>query len=156
MQMFPREVVLSIVVLDLPIVLHEKSYVQMKDGFGASWWYINCDCDDFYFDVVEDVISLCSLPQVRAMCFMKKDGDDKVSLLSRATPRCRAALQSALRFVNRYEFVDSQPIESNPAKGLQIFDALDFGTTLKPIPNGKRVLLSCYSKYESFIQEVRN
>ena len=161
--MFPREVVLAIVILDLPIILNEKSSVLLKEGFGASWWYLNCDCDDFYVDVVEDVLSLCSFTQVRTMCFINRhdirsdsitDKSSTITLLSRATPKCRAALEASLRFVGQYEFIDSIPVENHSSIGLQIFDAIDYGTSDYPIPNGKRVQLSCYSNYETFLDEV--
>jgi hypothetical protein len=168
MQLFPRHVILAIVLLDLPIVIHEKDSVQMNAGFGSSWWYINCDCDDFYVDVVEDIISLCTFPQIRTMCFVNRnndgsgssnnnnnchDGNDS-SLILRATPKCRAALQSALRFVGRYEFLGDSPVQSNVTLGLKVFDALDFGTRLNPHPDGKNILLTCYSRYDTFRKEV--
>lgn len=157
MQMFPREVILAIVVLDLPINFNDnKRNNQIAEGYGASWWYLNCDCDDFYVDVVEEIIDMCTFAQILKLCFAKKDNDENsYTVLSRATPKCRDVLQRSLRFAGRYEFIDSSPIESNVSLGLKVFDALDFGTKLDPLSDGKRVLLHCYSKEEYYIEQVR-
>jgi hypothetical protein len=176
MHMHPREVVLSLVILDLPIILNETQTVVEKLGGGGSWWYLNCDCDDYYVDVVEDVLSLCNIVQVRAMCLMIQDDHGKMSLdstqkennsfgsnvskslLSRSTPRCRAVIQSALRFVGRYEILENPDKTVSPIKSeynVKSFDAIDFGSRTNPIPEGKPVRLDCHSDYESFLRRVR-
>lgn len=152
MQMLPREVILALVLVDLPINLDQKVGVEVRDGFGGSWWYLTCECDDHYVDVVDEVVSILSYPQVRETCFMKGSSDE--SLISRATPKCRNVLQRALRFVGRFEFLGSLKTHSNDARGLKAFDALDFGTKLSPFPDGRRVLLKCYAREDVFTKEV--
>jgi hypothetical protein len=154
MQMLPREVIIALVLADLPIDLDQKDGVEIRDGFGGSWWYLNCDCDDQYVEVVEEVLSICSYGQAREICFMKSGSDD--SILSRATPKCRKALQRSLRFVGRFEFLGSLTAQSDDTLGLKVFDALDFGTHLNPIAEGRRMLLKCYAREDLYSSEVRS
>jgi hypothetical protein len=154
MQMLPREVILALVLVDLPIDLDQKVGVGIRDGFGGSWWYLSCECDDHYIDVVEEVVSICSYPQVREICFMK--GGSEETLISHATPKCRNVLQRALRFVGRFEFLSNSNVQSDESRGLRVFEALDFGTRSDPIPEGRRVLLKCFTREEVYLQEVRS
>jgi hypothetical protein len=153
MQMLPLEVILALVLVDLPIDLDQKAGVESRDGYGGSWWYLSCECDDHYIDVVEEVVSICSYPQVREICFMKGGSDD--TLISRATPKCRHVLQCALRFVGRFEFLGNSKVLSDEARGLRVFDALDYGTKRNPIPDGRRVLLKCFTREDVYLKEVR-
>jgi hypothetical protein len=155
MQMLPREVILALVLVDLPIDLDQKVGVGIRDGFGGSWWYLSCECDDHYIDVVEEVVFICSYPQVREICFMKGGGSED-TLISRATPKCRNVLQRALRFVGRFEFLGNSNVQSDESRGLRVFEALDFGTRTDPIPEGRRVLLKCFTREEVYSQEVRS
>jgi hypothetical protein len=153
MQMLPREVILALVLVDLPISLDQKVDVEVRDGFGGSWWYLACECDDHYVDVVEEVVSILSYPQVREACFMPGGSDE--SLISRATPKCRNVLQRALRFVGRFEFLGNKQSQTDDARGLKVFEALDFGTKSHPIPDGRRVLLKCFAREDVYLKEVR-
>lgn len=153
MQMLPREVILALVLVDLPINLdNPASDFATNTHKGASWWYLTCDCDDHYVDVVEEVVSLCSHGQVRAMCFVKNDAED--TLLSRATPKSRNVLQRALRFVGRYEFVGSSALYSDDKMGLKVFDSLDYGEEGLGLTEGRKVLLKCFATEEGFMEEV--
>eukprot|EP00525_Craspedostauros_australis_P009584 CAMPEP_0198134106 /NCGR_PEP_ID=MMETSP1442-20131203/59909_1 /TAXON_ID= /ORGANISM="Craspedostauros australis, Strain CCMP3328" /LENGTH=371 /DNA_ID=CAMNT_0043795245 /DNA_START=109 /DNA_END=1225 /DNA_ORIENTATION=+ len=63
----------------------------------------------------------------------------------------------SLRFVGRFEFIGSSAIASDPTSGLKIFDALDFGASDDDMHNeGKRVLLSCYSQQQPFIEKTQS
>ncbi len=55
----PREVIMEIGLVDLTIDLEAtgKEWLSGRDGYGASWWYLTCDCDDAYVDVVKEMIS---------------------------------------------------------------------------------------------------
>jgi hypothetical protein len=152
MQMLPREVILGMVIVDLPINLdNNDSYV--RQGYGLSWWYLTCECDDFYSNIVEEVVSFCSFPQVRALSLFTSGSDDV--LLERATPKCKSILNRHLRFVGRFEFVDSSPIYSNATLGVHAFKAMDFGTKVEKYSEGKSVVLKCFTSEKSYLLEVR-
>jgi len=152
----PREVILGLVLVDLPFELDDTECEEHREGLGASWFFLACECDDQYADVVEEVVSLCSYPQARELCFF--DNGSGETLLARATPKCRSILQRSLRFVGRFEFVGSaDPVESQ-GDGLDLFrmfDAIDFGTRDEPFPEGKPVVLKCYVSEELYEEEVR-
>lgn len=146
MQMIPPDVLLSIVLVDLPIDLDCKHDVKFIDGRGASWWYLTCECDDYYVDIVEEVVSVCSYAQIRAICFVEGPNGD--ALIGRATPGCRAILQGALRFMGRFEFDEKQPLHTDNYRCLRIFEAQDFGEADDLDTESKRVRLKCFSNKE--------
>jgi len=152
----PAEVVLSLVLVDLPFELDEGKQATSREGFGLSWWFLTCESDDHYADVVQQVISMCSHEQVKELCFLKGGPPNRQrSVMSHATPRCRQLLTAALRFVGRFEFIGSSAIASDPTTGLKIFDALDFGAgDQNDEEDGKRVRLSCYAQEEPFRQKT--
>lgn len=151
----PEEVILALVLVDLPIDLDEKAGIKVREGFGGSWCFLTCECDDHYLDVVEEVISICSYPQVRELCFANSGPDETGgAVITRATPKCSLALRRALRFVGRFEFLGSAALETDVALGLKVFEALDFGTGDEYFEDGRRVLLRCYSRENAYLQEV--
>jgi hypothetical protein len=152
MQGAPREVLLAMVLVDLPFDLDDIEFHGrgLRDGFGASWVFLTCECDDAYVDVVEEALSLCSYPQSRELCFF--DVGSGETLLARATPKCRTILQRSLRFLGRFEFVSAQSVN---LPDFRVFDAIDFGTKDMPLTEGKRVILKCYVEQERFELEVR-
>lgn len=154
-QMMPEEVILALVLVDLPIDLDEKAGIKVREGFGGSWCFLTCECDDHYADVVEEVISICSYTQVRELCFASSGPNGSGgAVITRATPVCRLALRRALRFVGRFEFLGSAALETDVALGLKVFEALDFGTEDEYFEDGRRVLLRCYSREKSYLEEV--
>lgn len=148
----PREVLLAIALVDLPFDLDDtECHENKREGCGASWFFLTCECDDAHVDVVEEVISLCLYTQIRELCFF--DVGQGETLLARATPKCRQVLQRSLRFLGRFEFVSSQSeFEDSPA--FRLFEAIDYGTKDFPIAEGQRVLLKCYVEQDCFEQEV--
>ena len=152
LQMLPNEVILALALVDLPINLDTTDSPIPNNGFGASWWYLVCECDDCYVNIVQEVVSLCTFPQVRSLCLLQNAFGDV--LLSRATPRCRSVLNSVLRIVGRYEFVESTPIYTDKELAVAAFNALDFGSQFDPIPEGKSVILKCYTSEQSFLNHV--
>ena len=148
--MLPREVVLALVLVDLPTEM--KPEALRTGSSGDSWWYINCDCDDHYWDIVDEVLAMCSYSQVRELCFVKDASGHP--LLSRASPKCRQLLQRALRLVGRFEFTGSAPTSPYGSAGVKVFDALDYGSRTCPYPTGRRVQLRCYSDRELFATET--
>ena len=150
MQGMPREVILALVLVDLPINLDEKSDTTLRDGFGASWWYITCECDDHYVDIVEEVVSLCTFDQIQALCSLKKGRD---TLLRRSTPKSRSVLSKLTRFVGRFEFTDTERLAPSNDDFVSL-EALDFGTSWDPIPHGRSILLRAFSNKGLFEQEV--
>ena len=150
MQMLPREVILALVLVDLPIHLDNDSDTSTREGFGSSWGYLTCECDDHYVGIVEEVVSLCSFAQVRTLCFLKVSATDV--LLSRATPKCKNLLSRALRFMGRFEFVESSPTYSD--EEVEVYNAMDYGTSLDPIVNGRKVLLQSFHSKSAFLRET--
>ena len=76
----PPEVILALVLVDLPFNLNGSR----KDGLegtseekGRSWWYIACECEDRYSGVVEEVLRVCSYPEIRKLCFAERKGLDQ-------------------------------------------------------------------------------
>jgi ankyrin repeat protein len=159
MRDMPHEVIFAIALVDLPIDIEQKTEVKVREGFGDSWWYLACECDDHYVDIVKQVLSMCTFLQIRELCFMKRGFKHSgTPVISLATPGCRHVLTWALRFLGRFEFLGNSPLMSDPSIGLQEFDALDFGervSTKRPNDEGKRVLLKCFSSEEYFISQVR-
>jgi hypothetical protein len=157
MQLMPEEVILAIALVDLPIDINDKEGMRVREEFGGSWWFLACECDDHYVYIVEEVVSICTFQQVRALCFMKGGSSQHMgTVISRATPKCRQVLTQALRFVGRFEFVGNEALSTDPSIGLKEFDALDFGGSSmnKHHEEGRRVLLKCYSMQEPFLQQV--
>jgi ankyrin repeat protein len=159
MQLMPEEVILAIALVDLPVDIDDKDgikvrEIKVREEHGGSWWYLACECDDHYVDIVEQIVSICTFQQVRELCFMKGGSrQHKGTVISRATPECHDVLTQALRFLGRYEFVGNSALFSDPAIGLEEFDALDFGGT-PAYEEGRRVVLKCYSMQESFLKQT--
>ena len=140
--------ILAIALIDLPFNIDDRDNAQIREGTGGSWSFLACECDDTYSDIVQEIILICSFPQIRALCFFEAvRGQGNV--LSRATPKCRETLTHALRFLGRFEFVNEIPSLSDPTVGLKTFDALDFNDSFGH-EDGRRIVLQCYSSYESF------
>jgi hypothetical protein len=152
MQMLPRDIILLTAMADLPIDIDRKHDVELLEGRGASLWYLACECDDFHIDVVEEIISLCTHSQARALSLLK--GASGEALVKRATPGCRSVLQSALRLAGRFEFTDSEVVFADDVRGLNVFKALDFADHLDSDGEGKRVLLKNFRKRNAFEEEV--
>lgn len=157
MQKLPQEVILALALVDLPFDLDDSECTVRKGGYGASWFFLTCECDDHYVDIVEEIIGLCSYRQARELCFF--DNRSGEPLLVRATTKCRAVLQRTLRFMGRYEFVGSVPLEDSDEVGFnptyRLFDAIDYGSQAQPHPEGRRVVLKCYVAHDAFEEEVR-
>lgn len=95
----PDEVILAMVLVDSPVDLSRKDKMTVKKGFGGSWWFLVCESDDQYVELVEEVVSICNYEHLRELCRMKNtQGGDGSQLLSRATPMCRQVLEEALTF----------------------------------------------------------
>jgi hypothetical protein len=141
--MLPSEVVLALVLVDLPFEVDDVMCDSARDGFGASWFYLACECDDHYLTVVEEVLGLCSYAQVRRLCFYNE------AFIARATPKCRELLQHALRFLGRFEFVGTEVPDGSSTQGYQLFAAIDYGEGSE-----RRVLLKNYTSLDLFHAEV--
>lgn len=146
------ELILAIALVDLPIDLDSKESLKIKEKQGSSWWYLVCESDDHFVDVVDEVVSMCSYAQIKELCFM--EGYNRETLISRATPKCRAVLQRGLRFLGRFEFIGQSAILADPSRGIKIFEAVDCGPLDNPFDTGKRVILKCFSDETTFLQEV--
>ena len=147
----PQEMILALVLADLPIKLDAAGTVEKREGRGLSWWYLACDCDDEYVNVLQEVLSLCSYIQARELCFCELES--RGTLVTCSTPECREVLRKALRFVGRYEFLGKSVVHE--VLGIKIFEALDFGTEVCPYLEGKKVYLRCYAREDVFIEETR-
>lgn len=148
----PEEVILAIALIDLPFNIDDKETVQFREGNGGSWWFLACECDDSYADIVQEIVVICSFQQIRALCFFH-GGTNQGTVMDRATPKCHDILTHALRFLGRFEFVGDSAIEADPTIGLKTFEALDFNDSFGK-EDGRKVVLKCYSKAETFKKVV--
>lgn len=144
------EVITAIVLLDLPIDLDSEN-IEYRESFGGSWWYLNCECDDEYVDIVDEILELCDYEQKRALCFVKNKTSE--SLFSRSTPKCKKRLRKCLRFAGRYEFVGSADKTGLP-KNVKVFEAIDFGADEIHGDDGRKVMLIYYEDREHYIRDV--
>lgn len=150
MQMMPEEVILGIALVDMPFNIDDQNGIKVHEGRGGSWYFLTCESDDHMIEIVQEIVSICSFQQLRELCFMT-DSNSGNTVIDRATPKCRAVLSQALRFLGRFEFVGNGPIRADPSIGFKTFDALDFG---EDDIEGKRILLECYDTEEHFEQRV--
>lgn len=44
MQSLPADVLVAIVLEDLPIDIDETNDIKVVSGKGSSWWYLTCEC----------------------------------------------------------------------------------------------------------------
>jgi hypothetical protein len=109
--------------------------------------------DDFFANIVEDVISFCSVEQARSLCLVKNSSGE--TLLQRASPKCRLAMQAALRVAGRFEYDETKPIFEDNMRGLRIYEAYDHGDIDDGEADGKKVSLRLFSNYKAFQEEVR-
>eukprot|EP00934_Nitzschia_sp_Nitz4_P008489 Nitzschia sp. Nitz4//scaffold15_size197535//72790//78495//NITZ4_001576-RA/size197535-augustus-gene-0.120-mRNA-1//1//CDS//3329537709//8479//frame0 len=154
LQLMPEEVILAIALVDLPFDIDDKDGLKFRDGFGGSWWYLTCECDDHYVSLVQEIVVLCTFRQIRALCFMEGANGPSDTVLSRATPKCQQVLTQALRYLGRFEFVGDAPLEVDPLRGLKVFEALDYANE-DTDSGGRPVVLKCFSELESFQQEIK-
>ena len=151
MQGLQSEIIIALALVDLPLDLDFKEDLAFRKGYGASWWFLTCECDDAHVNVVKEILAIGSYQQTRELCFVKsKNGS---SVISRATPKCKLEMRKVLRFGGQYEFTSSKAVRSNSVQGLEVFKALDFGSDENPIDDGRKVFLKCYQK-ESFLRDV--
>ena len=154
MKRLPLEIILELVIADLPFHLDDKACANLKNG-GHSWWFLACECNDRYLDVVEELVAICTYQQVHALCFMTQS-DSRATLVSSASPECKEFLTVSLLFVGRFEFLDSAySSEYTVSDDIKRFEALDYGQEDSPNEKGRRVTLYCYTQEEMYIKQVR-
>ncbi len=154
MQLMPEEVILAIALVDLPFDIDDKDTIRLREEHGGSWWFLVCECDDHYVDIVQQIVMICTFHQIRELCFANSQaGQHKDTVISRATPKCKQVLKHALRFLGRFEFLGDSPLKVDSSIGLKIFDALDFADA-EGNEEGRRVILKCYSLADSFTRAV--
>lgn len=99
------------------------------------------------------MISFCSVEQARALCLVKNSSGE--TLLHRASPICKLAMETALRVAGRFEYDETRPISVDNTRGLRIYDAYDHGDIDDREADGKKVSLRLFSNYKAFEEEVR-
>jgi len=152
-----HEIILAIAIVDLPIDLGAKEAAIMRNGFGASWWYLLCESDDMYVDVVKEILLLCSYPQKVALSLTQggERYEGRVAVTC-ATPKCKSELRRSLRFCGRFEFVGGETKTRVYTQHIQTFDAIDYGNRDGPKRDGKRVSLLCYTDANTYIREAEH
>ncbi|KAL7537516.1 hypothetical protein ACHAXR_007868 [Thalassiosira sp. AJA248-18] len=157
MNSLQHEIILAIAVLDLPIDLGAKQAVIERYGFGASWWYLLCESDDMYVGAVTKILSLCSHPQKIALCLTEKgSGHGSKIAVTCATPLCKMELRRSLRVFGRFEVVGGEKKSHVFSRHVQRFDAIDYGTHEKPIQDGKKVDLVCYTDAKVYTRDAKH
>ncbi|KAL3802358.1 hypothetical protein HJC23_007183 [Cyclotella cryptica] len=156
MNCLQREIILAIAIIDLPIDLGARQEAILRNGFGASWWFLVCESDDRYVDIVTEILSMCTHSQKTALCLTKAthNGINK-SAIACATSRCKMALMNSLRFLGRFEFTGGQKKHDSPPDSTQQFIAIDYGTNELPIDGGRKVGLRCYMNDIDYIRETQ-
>jgi ankyrin repeat protein len=81
-EMVPEEVILALALVDLPFELTNNQSAETRSG--RSWWFLTCELDDRYVNVVERVVQICSYPQIRQLCFLEQQ-ELEGPLISNAT-----------------------------------------------------------------------
>ncbi|CAB9502043.1 expressed unknown protein [Seminavis robusta] len=150
MNSLPSPVVLELLLADLPILLHDKACLTPKGG-GRSWWFLTCDNDDRYLDVVEKLVSMCTYQQVNELAFVTDNASNE-TLISRTSPECGEFLTVSLLFVGRFEFLAFKP--DQVWKDCKVYDALDYGSAESPNEEGRRVMLKCFTSEETYKKEI--
>ena len=144
------DVVLELLLADLPVRISDRACLNPTNG-GTSLWFIACECNDRYLNVLETLVSMCSYQQVHELAFTTRD-ESRSTLISSASPQCGEFLTVSLLFVGRFEFLAYAPQEI--AGDIKIYDALDYGTAEAPYEEGRRVNLKCFTKEELYKEEV--
>mmetsp|Transcript_3197 Transcript_3197/g.6699 ORF Transcript_3197/g.6699 Transcript_3197/m.6699 type:complete len:1762 (+) Transcript_3197:192-5477(+) len=156
MQYLPIELIMALLLVDLPIDIDNKDRPERREGFGESWWFIACECDDHYFELVDEIVSICSVSQVRELAYMKNSAGE--SLIELAAPESREVLQCALRYLGRFEIRSELPLGDSAPAGMSIFQAVDFGYSEDGLDEGIDVYLKFFpnrSQYDAETNQVR-
>eukprot|EP00985_Skeletonema_marinoi_P018614 scaffold10417_cov137-Skeletonema_marinoi.AAC.38 len=151
-----REIILAIAIIDLPIDLGAKEDVIVRNGFGASWWFLLCESNDEYVDIVKEILGLCSHPQKMALCLTVAGSSNEETAVACATPLCKAALREGLRFLGRFEFTGGDQNNLASSRKVQKFDAIDYGPVNNPSSGEKKVSLICYGSNEVYLREAKH
>ncbi|KAL7514230.1 hypothetical protein ACHAXN_012970 [Cyclotella atomus] len=157
MNCLQREIILALAIIDLPIDLGARQEAILRNGFGASWWFLVCESSDHYVDIVAEILSMCSHPQKTALCLTRAiHYDSNKTVISCATPQCKLALVGSLRFLGRFEFTGGENRNNFAPERTQQFNATDFGTHEHPFDGGRKVSLRCYMNDVEYIKETRH
>ena len=154
MHSLPIEVIMAIVIVDLPIDIDNKEEPERRTGFGESWWFIACDCDDHYAEIVDEIVAISSVAQVRELAYMENTAGE--SAISRAAPESKEILRCSLRFLGRFEIKTEMALpESLAPEGVAIFEAIDFGYPDDALEDGIDVFLKFFPDQNLYDSEVR-
>jgi len=153
-QDIPPKIIAATVLVDLPTneMADEDSLVitdSSREFQGASWWWINCACDDLYVNIVREILLMTSSSQKRILCSVCDASG--MSIMGCASPKCRKELQKGLRFGGRFELLRELHDDIHPSDGVKFFDAVDFKIDEEM---GTRVLLRCYSHQYTYMNDV--
>lgn len=146
-----REIILAIAIIDLPIDLGAKDDVILREGFGASWWFLLRDSNDEYVDIVAEILALCSHTQKMALCLTMAGSSSEETAVASATPQCKVALRKSLRFLGRFEFTGGDQNNLVSSQQVQKFDAIDYAANEE-----KKVSLLCYGSNELYLKEAKH
>ena len=149
-----REIILAIAIVDLPIDLGAKEEVIHRNGFGASWWFLLCESNDQFVDIVAEILALCSHQQKMALCLTSAEGREDDTAIAYATPLCKATLRKGLRFLGRFEFTGGPQISSSSSREVQKFNALDYGNNASN--EVKKVSLVCFGSNDVYAREAKH
>merc|ERR1712151_1194412 len=66
-------IILALSLLDLPIDINNTHIIHENNDviYGASWYFLTCDSNDDYINIVKEILILCTYYQIRELCFMR-------------------------------------------------------------------------------------
>ncbi|KAK1748926.1 ankyrin repeat domain-containing protein [Skeletonema marinoi] len=109
-----REIILAIAIIDLPIDLGAKEDVIVRNGFGASWWFLLCESNDEYVDIVKEILVSALREGLRFLGRFEFTGGDQNNLASS-------------RKVQKFDAIDYGPV-NNPSSGEKKVSLICYGS----------------------------
>lgn len=122
-QKHSKTIVYELLKRDMPIDMEEKAEAKIVPH-QYSWNHLVSDANDYYYDVVEQVLQQCSQPQIIALAHIENKRGEIA--LATASPLCKHEFRVMFRLFYTLEIVDQTPAFEDRESGTQIYYALRF------------------------------
>lgn len=130
----PNSLIKSLLLSDMPIEFEfNESKTSMlgevsEKHHGGSWWFIACQCNEKYLDIIEEILERTTHAQILALARSMKSSDEQVRVIDVASERLRSLFSSMLRFHGRYELLPEEPMTFDGYDGdIEEYHACDHG-----------------------------